>query len=166
MDKYEERRLLLSDILASKCSGKIVDLAEKLGKDSTYVARMLYPEGKAGRKRIGEDMLDHIKDVFGDIDPSKDADPAINEINELLRSTDEIGRGKALYAIKEIVEMRNALRSSSLVQAKQLQPVPPGTMAKIRQSNAEMIERISETSTAKSPLLPDHQKPHKGAKNQ
>lgn len=64
MDKYENRRLKLIELKDNFCNGKISTLAEKLGKDQSYVGRMLYPEGKAGKKRIGDDMLDVISQVF------------------------------------------------------------------------------------------------------
>lgn len=64
MDKYELRRLALLDILATQCGGNAASLAARIGKDASYVHRMLYPEGKAGRKRIGEDMAELIGSTF------------------------------------------------------------------------------------------------------
>jgi phage repressor protein C with HTH and peptisase S24 domain len=65
MDKYELRRLTLLKLMNSECNGKIADLAKKLGRSDSYVSRMLYEEGKAGRKRIGDDMKDVIESTFG-----------------------------------------------------------------------------------------------------
>lgn len=65
MDKYEKRRLRLIELKDSKCKGVNADLARRIGRDPTYVNRMLYPEGKAGKKRIGDDMVDVIEEAFG-----------------------------------------------------------------------------------------------------
>lgn len=39
-------------------------MARRLGKDASYVSRLLYPPGKAGKKRIGDDMVDVIEQAF------------------------------------------------------------------------------------------------------
>lgn len=64
MDKFEKRRQALIRLRDERCDGKIVNLARKLGREPSYVARMLYPAGKAGRKRIGDDMVDIVEAVF------------------------------------------------------------------------------------------------------
>ncbi len=64
MDKFEIRRLNLDKLLREYCGGKIVNLAEKLGKSHSYVSRMLYPEGKANKKNIGDEMADEIARAF------------------------------------------------------------------------------------------------------
>lgn len=64
MDKYEHRRKKLLELKDEFCHGKISELAEKLGRSDSYVSRMLYPEGKAGKKRIGDDMVDVIAQTF------------------------------------------------------------------------------------------------------
>lgn len=64
MDKYEHRRIKLLELRDTLCDGKNVNLANKLGKDETYVSRMLYAPEKKGRKRIGDDMLDTISQAF------------------------------------------------------------------------------------------------------
>lgn len=64
MDKYERRRLNLIKLRDEKCNGKAADLAKKIGRDPSYVARMLYEEGKAGKKRIADDMIEVIEDAF------------------------------------------------------------------------------------------------------
>jgi phage repressor protein C with HTH and peptisase S24 domain len=64
MDKYEIRRLELVQLLNDQCNGKVVELAKRLGRSDSYVSRMLYEEGKAGRKRIGEDMAELIAETF------------------------------------------------------------------------------------------------------
>ena len=64
MDKYETRRLNLRALLHSHCGGRAATLADLIGRSPSYVSRMLYPEGKDGKKRIGEDMRDLIEDAL------------------------------------------------------------------------------------------------------
>lgn len=65
MDKFESRRQLLLKILKERCDENVSSLARALGKEPSYVHRMLYEEGKPGRKRIGDDSVDKIREVFG-----------------------------------------------------------------------------------------------------
>ncbi|EDT8874392.1 hypothetical protein AAM31_004409 [Salmonella enterica subsp. enterica] len=65
MDKYEFRRQQLIKIRDEKCDGKAVNVARKIGREPSYVSRMLYPEGKKGKKRIADDMVDLIEASFG-----------------------------------------------------------------------------------------------------
>lgn len=65
MDKYEHRRQRLIELRDKFCDGRISALAEKLGRSSSYVSRMLYQEGHPHKKRIGDDMLDIIASAFG-----------------------------------------------------------------------------------------------------
>ena len=64
MDKYERRRLRLLDLRDSQCRGSAANLARKIERDQTYVTRMLYPEGKKGKKRIADDMMEIIETAF------------------------------------------------------------------------------------------------------
>jgi len=64
MDKFEIRRLNLLSVIRTHCGGKSAALADKIGRSASYVSRMLYPEGKDGRKRIGEDMKDLIESAL------------------------------------------------------------------------------------------------------
>jgi hypothetical protein len=59
--RFERRRLALQQILDERFGGRVVDLARLIGKDPSYVSRMLYPVGKSGRKRIGDEMVEHIE---------------------------------------------------------------------------------------------------------
>lgn len=65
MDKFERRRLELLDLLKNRCDGDKAALASKLDCSYSYVSRMLYPVGKAGKKRIGDEMVDRISEAFG-----------------------------------------------------------------------------------------------------
>lgn len=64
MDKFEIRRLNLRALLRTHCDGRAATLADKIGRSPSYVSRMLYVEGKDGKKRIGEDMRDFIESAF------------------------------------------------------------------------------------------------------
>lgn len=64
MDKFEERRLALQQLVDGLGRGGIARVAERIGKEPNYVSRMLYPQGKAGRKRIGEDSVDALNAAF------------------------------------------------------------------------------------------------------
>ncbi|WP_370561008.1 LexA family protein [Edwardsiella tarda] len=64
MDKYEIRRLQLIKLRDELCNGKAVDLARKINREPSYVSRMLYPEGKAQKKRIADNMVEVIESAF------------------------------------------------------------------------------------------------------
>lgn len=64
MDKYEQRRLKLIEIRDKFCNGKAAELARRIEREPSYISRMLYPEGKAGRKRIADDMMEIIENAF------------------------------------------------------------------------------------------------------
>ncbi|ALX77772.1 helix-turn-helix transcriptional regulator [Cronobacter malonaticus] len=65
MDKYEKRRLRLIEIRDTFCNGKASELARRIEREPSYVSRMLYPEGKNGKKRIADDMMEVIETAFG-----------------------------------------------------------------------------------------------------
>lgn len=62
MDKYEKRRLALIKLIA-KVGGQ-AKLADKLEVNPSYISRMIYEEGKSGKKRIGEDMVEKLNYIF------------------------------------------------------------------------------------------------------
>lgn len=64
MDKYECRRLNLLRLRGQYCAGKNSELANRLDRAPSYVSRMLYPEGKDGKRRIADDMLEIIENAF------------------------------------------------------------------------------------------------------
>lgn len=65
MDKYELRRQRLRQLIDDQCGGIAAELAKRIGRDPSYVSRMLYPDGKAGKKRIGDDMVELIETSLG-----------------------------------------------------------------------------------------------------
>lgn len=64
MDKYELRRLALISLIDSLGRGAQRKLAGKIGVEPSYVSRMCYEEGKAGRKRIGEDTVEKLEKEY------------------------------------------------------------------------------------------------------
>lgn len=64
VDKYEQRRLRVIQLKQERCNDNTAELARRINRDPSYVARMLYPEGKAGKKRIAEDMVGIIEQAF------------------------------------------------------------------------------------------------------
>lgn len=91
MDKYEKRRRRLTKLRDEMCGGKAAELARRIGREPSYVSRMLYPEGKAGKKRIADDMMEVIESAFklprGWLDQINDLD--IAEAQKALNPTPE-----------------------------------------------------------------------------
>lgn len=58
------RRRALKKLVDHLGHGGITKVANAIGKDASYVSRMLYPEGKSGKKRIGEDTVDILTECF------------------------------------------------------------------------------------------------------
>lgn len=75
MDKYEARRLALTQLVKSQPRAGIATVAAKLGKDASYVSRLLYPPGKDGRKRIGEDVWEAIVSAFPELSTQPSVKP-------------------------------------------------------------------------------------------
>lgn len=63
--KFEKRRARLMLLRDRFCDGNNAELARKIGKDGSYVTRLMYPEGKPGKKRIGEDITEAAEKAFG-----------------------------------------------------------------------------------------------------
>lgn len=115
MEKYEARRKSLLKLMYSQCEGKVATLAKRLDRSDSYVARMLYPDDKAGRKRIGEEMAELIEKKFGleaggldgvDINPTQTSvappttfDSDIQHVIDMLLATDSEGRILAKNAV-------------------------------------------------------------------
>lgn len=65
MNKYEIRRKRLQQLIDERHDRKKVRFSEAHGISPSYVSRMLYPSGKKGRKRIGEDLAAQIETKEG-----------------------------------------------------------------------------------------------------
>lgn len=66
MDKFEIRRQALQSLADQLGRGGIAAIAQKIGKDASYVSRMLYPQDKKGSKRIGEETLEALTSAYPD----------------------------------------------------------------------------------------------------
>jgi hypothetical protein len=64
MDRFEQRRLNLMKLRDERCGGKASVLASRLRRAPSYVSRMLYPEGKPGKKRIADHMIELLEQTF------------------------------------------------------------------------------------------------------
>ena len=64
MDRYEARRRALQQLIDSMGRGAIATVAADIDKQPSYVSRMLYPPGKDGRKRIGEESWDLLTKAY------------------------------------------------------------------------------------------------------
>lgn len=64
MDKFEIRRLALRRIVDQIGRGGIAQVARNIGREANYVSRMLYPEGKRGKKNIGDELIDAIEAAY------------------------------------------------------------------------------------------------------
>lgn len=83
--KFEARRAALQDLADGLGRGGIAHIAARIGKDASYVSRMLYPPGKPGRKRIGEDTVDDLNRAFPNwmrIASSDNISPSMSAPNE------------------------------------------------------------------------------------
>lgn len=104
MDKYEIRRLALIRLIESlnhpNGRGGQKRVADRLEVDPNYVSRMCYEEGKAGRKRIGEDTVEKLNEAFPDwlrpkgIIASHEVEP--NYIPQYVEVRGSMGRGVLL----------------------------------------------------------------------
>ncbi|MEN5115873.1 S24 family peptidase [Luteimonas sp. TWI662] len=82
MDKFERRRHSLIELTKRLGHGAVAEVSSKAGIDPSYVSRMRYPEGKPGRKRIGEDLWDKLVGAFPELDPQV-APTAVSRISEI-----------------------------------------------------------------------------------
>lgn len=66
MTTRELRQAWIRHLIAEHCDGKNAAFARRIGKDNSYVSRMLSPEEKSGAKGIGEDTVRVIFEAFPD----------------------------------------------------------------------------------------------------
>lgn len=63
MDKYAYRRAKLKALIRERYKGVAASLANAVDIAPSSISRMLYPDDKAGRKRIGEDTIEKIEKI-------------------------------------------------------------------------------------------------------
>lgn len=64
MDKYEKRRICLAQLVESTGRGGQKKVANKILVEPSYISRALYPEGKKGKKNIGDDVVERLDKEF------------------------------------------------------------------------------------------------------
>lgn len=57
MELDEIRRQRLIELIRERCNSVNAEFARRIGKDPSYVNRCCYPEGKKGRKKIGDEII-------------------------------------------------------------------------------------------------------------
>ncbi|HAC90926.1 MAG TPA: hypothetical protein DCF63_09880 [Planctomycetaceae bacterium] len=115
MDKYEVRRQRLIWLRDNLCQGKAAYLAERIGRDSSYVSRMFYAEGKKGKKRIADDMIEVIEKAFR-LEPGWLSRPSPASFDEIATDSDvEISVGRKSQSTTVVL---NAEVSIPLLAAK------------------------------------------------
>lgn len=68
VDMYEHRRQRLLELRNSGVfagRGGISELAKATGVDASYISRLLYPEGKKHKKRLGDEVVDKLRASLG-----------------------------------------------------------------------------------------------------
>lgn len=119
MNKYDERRIALQRLRDRLGYGAIRQIADAIGKDPSYVSRMLYPSTKDGRKRIGEDSVDALNLAFpGWMDDVTDtevvrvseAQPPAGYVRlEHLSPSPSMGRGATISEPTQIIQYLDVL---------------------------------------------------------
>lgn len=87
MNEYAERQEWVRRIIATKCDGNQAIFARRIGKDSSYLSRILLPEGQEHAKWIGEKTIKAIMQAFPD-DPPPTA--AVQFIPRERRASDDV----------------------------------------------------------------------------
>jgi plasmid maintenance system antidote protein VapI len=64
-DIEELRRKRVAELIRTKFEGRQIDFARAIGRDPTYVSRMLRLPGDPHRRAIAEDMASHIEQTLG-----------------------------------------------------------------------------------------------------
>lgn len=107
---YSPEQRLLMWIRDKKCGGVAAELARKIDKDATYVNRLLYPIGKAGRKGIGLEIMKACSDAFelppGFWDQVKPAEgPFTHELMEKVRALNPAERVRVENAMRALFDL-------------------------------------------------------------
>lgn len=109
VDMYEHRRLRLLELRNyGKFAGRggISELAKATGIDASYISRLLYPEGKPHKKRLGDEVVDKLRASLGlcpgwfDLPLGSRLDPLIwsQASDDVLLSSSAIKQADAPYS--------------------------------------------------------------------
>lgn len=90
MEKYERLQALLRWVKEVHCAGNGAELGRRIGKESSYVNRLFYPQDKNGAKGIGPEIMDattaafELPRGFWEMDPSELTISAVEATTELI----------------------------------------------------------------------------------
>lgn len=118
MDKFEIRRRNLLQLLDNDCRGNMAELARRIDRAPSYVARMLWEEGKEGRKRVGEDLAREIEHCMNLGDGALDAAPRPEGWSDLTRVDAQEYRVLSLFRRFDARGKADALRHLELIASK------------------------------------------------
>ena len=121
MDKWAFRRQALQSLIDTKYNKVAAAFARENDFTPSYVTRMLYPDGKKGRKRIAEDSIDKINKKHPDWLNSdvNDAptlvitDPLIADLKVLHPVEAELWQSKLDRANSELREIQAGIRAAA-----------------------------------------------------
>lgn len=123
MNRYERRRLRLIEIRDLTCKGSVALLAQKLGKSESYVGRMLWPEGRTGRKNIGEVMAAHIEQELGLPEGFLDSDSSVSEYLGSA-SSERVNSNVSNYLLPKTGQPLTTPKGSLLATSSRIPPMP------------------------------------------
>lgn len=122
---YETRRIALKQMIESMGRGAITQVANRIGVDPSYVSRLLYEDGKKGKKNIGDEIVTKLdehyplwdktssKTIVATIKPRSDKDAAIAELVRIAGEIDMIGIGMLIERANQILGERLAKQTAS-----------------------------------------------------
>ena len=112
MDKYEIRRQKVEELIRVRCDGVYAKFADKIERSPSYVGRMLYPEGKPGKKNISDTLIDVIEKKFnlprGWLDGIAESQTDTIKPSELKEATLTVEQERMLRVMERLGEERQA----------------------------------------------------------
>jgi hypothetical protein len=115
MDKFEIRRKNLLLLIVNRCGNKTSRCAEIIGKNPSYVGRLLYVPSKKGSKKIGDNLIDAINAGFtlplGWLDKPHTTDDILKQVKEIpLIKKDTFSNKKLDELLVSIQELKESIQ--------------------------------------------------------
>jgi hypothetical protein len=168
--KFTREQEMLMWLRDEKCGKNAAELARRIGKDPTYVNRLLYPIGKDGRKGIGLEVMRKASAAF-DLPPGfwegADADAAgAGKYAPLLRDLEDIPQAQLaplVQAIQQAAEQaREAVAHFAARDGKQAQfTAGEQTHSAMSAEERAQVAAMREEATNFPPPSPDSTKENK-----
>lgn len=115
--KDAQRRERIRRLIDEQCGGVIAEFARRIKRDVSYVGRMLYPMGKAGKRGISVHTIDAIEAEFklphGWLDGIEPPDEYLAEIMRLWPKLAEYKRRALATMARELSADHEGRRESS-----------------------------------------------------